>query len=91
MRTDFDSYCIGWTLARAIATLRTAIGSILLLAIAACSDSSDNRIADGSGLRQFKQSFAPRAEPLYAAAPNLFLLCLAAPDILLRIRYPDGL
>ena len=50
-----------------------------------------NRLCDGNGLRQFKQSFAPRAEPLYAAAPNAALLALAATDILLRIRYPDGL
>ena len=50
-----------------------------------------NRLCDGGGLRQFKLSFAPRIEPLYAAAPNMALLWLAAPDILLRIRYPDGI
>ena len=33
--------------ARTVAALRAAIGAALLLAIAACSDSSDNRIADG--------------------------------------------
>ena len=49
-----------------------------------------NRICGSEGLRQFKESFASRTEPLYGAAPNPALLTLAAPDILLRIRYPDG-
>jgi endonuclease/exonuclease/phosphatase family metal-dependent hydrolase len=46
MRADFDSDQIGWGLARAVAMLRAAIGPALLLAIAACSDSSDSRITN---------------------------------------------
>jgi len=42
MKTSFGGYPIG--LARASVTLRLAIGLSLLLAIAACSDSSDNGI-----------------------------------------------
>ncbi|MDA8587113.1 phosphatidylglycerol lysyltransferase domain-containing protein [Rhodobacteraceae bacterium] len=41
--------------------------------------------ASAKGLRQFKTSFAPRTERLYAAAPSTALLYLAGADITLRI------
>lgn len=49
------------------------------------------KLADSSsakGLRRFKESFAPRRERLYAAAPNRALLTLAGLDLLLRIAPP---
>ena len=45
----------------------------------------------GPGLRQFNLSFAPNVWPLYSAAPSSLVLLVAAPDLLLRIRYPDGI
>ncbi|MGI9390791.1 MAG: phosphatidylglycerol lysyltransferase domain-containing protein [Boseongicola sp.] len=43
----------------------------------------------GSGLRQFKLSFAPRVRTLYAAAKTPIALILGGFDISLRILYPD--
>ncbi len=43
-----------------------------------------------NGLRQFKSSFAPNTQTLYAAAPTRLGLVLGGVDILLRIRYPDA-
>lgn len=40
----------------------------------------------GRGLRQFKSSFAPAQEPLYALAPSRFALALGVADIALSIR-----
>ncbi len=46
-------------------------------------------IRNGSpGLRQFKSSFAPRWQPLYAAAPNLTSLGLALADIARAVHLP---
>ncbi len=43
------------------------------------------------GLRQFKQDFAPRWVPLYAAAPSQTALWLGLSDVALRIRRPYAL
>lgn len=40
------------------------------------------------GLRRFKESFAPRRQRLYAAAPNRAILVLAGLDLFLRINSP---
>ena len=40
------------------------------------------------GLRQFKQDFAPRWVPLYAAAPSRTALWLGLADVALRIQRP---
>ena len=41
------------------------------------------------GLRRFKDSFAPRKQRLYAAAPNPLLLTLTGIDLYLRINAPS--
>lgn len=41
-----------------------------------------------SGLRQFKEAFAPRLETLYAAAPGRMGLALALWDVFWRVRRP---
>lgn len=43
------------------------------------------------GLAQFKAGFAPRAEPLYIAAPSWPALALAALDILREVHHPPPL
>ena len=50
-----------------------------------------NRIADisgGAGLTRFKESFGPRRQPLYMAAPDPVSLALALADIARVIRQP---
>ncbi len=44
-----------------------------------------------SGLCQFKDSFAPRWQPLYIAAPNRLSLALAASEVYREIRTPPPL
>lgn len=46
---------------------------------------------DMDGLRRFKLCFAPNTTPLYLAAPNAFVLGIAAADILCQIRFPSPL
>ncbi|MWD27405.1 DUF2156 domain-containing protein [Aquicoccus sp. SCR17] len=45
----------------------------------------------GGGLAQFKQSFAPRWQPLYAAAPGRLALAIGLADILRAIHRPTPL
>lgn len=44
----------------------------------------------GNGLTRFKESFGPRRQPLYMAAPDAVTLALAAADIARVIRRPQG-
>ena len=44
----------------------------------------------GNGLTRFKESFGPRRQPLYMAAPDPVTLALAAADIARVIRRPAG-
>ena len=48
-------------------------------------------MAATAGLRRFKMSFDPNITPLYAAAPNKFVLAMAGIDIWLRIHNPPPL
>lgn len=48
-----------------------------------------DRTSGAAGLRQFKTSFAPRWETLYAAAPSRFALTLGALDVLREIAHPQ--
>lgn len=45
--------------------------------------------AGGTGLRQFKSSFAPNWEPRYAAAPNRTALVIGLADITCQVHNPD--
>lgn len=44
----------------------------------------------GAGLTRFKESFGPRRQPLYMAAPDSMTLALAAADIAKAIRSPGA-
>lgn len=48
------------------------------------------RFADTQGLRQFKSGFAPRWQPLYAAAPNRAALALGLADVARAITCPPS-
>jgi phosphatidylglycerol lysyltransferase len=48
------------------------------------------RLAGASGLAQFKDGFAPRYEPRYAAAPSWLALGLGLLDLAAAIRRPTG-
>ncbi|WP_160892856.1 MULTISPECIES: phosphatidylglycerol lysyltransferase domain-containing protein [Pseudooceanicola] len=48
------------------------------------------RSSGGDGLCRFKDSFAPRRQPLYMAAPSPAALVLAAVDLALAMRRPAG-
>jgi phosphatidylglycerol lysyltransferase len=76
----------------------TGIAQVSLAAIPACPKSSGRlwhwigtqmvTRGGGSGLRQFKSSFAPRWQPAYAAAPNWPVLTLALADITRAVHLP---
>ncbi|MFD2741084.1 phosphatidylglycerol lysyltransferase domain-containing protein [Sulfitobacter aestuarii] len=69
-----------------------------LAAVPACPDPKNRltrllsaitgRRGSATGLRRFKSAFAPRWEPLYAAAPGRCGLALALADIALHIHRP---
>ncbi len=83
------------------AIMRAADGGIpqlSLAAVPACPDPTSAmsrwiatkvvRNSGGPGLRQFKSSFRPRWQPLYAAAPNAALLALGLADVARAVRWP---
>ena len=47
------------------------------------------RKAGGTGLRQFKSTFAPDWEPRYAAAPSRLALVIGLADITREVHHPD--
>ncbi|MFC4668558.1 phosphatidylglycerol lysyltransferase domain-containing protein [Seohaeicola nanhaiensis] len=64
-----------------------AAAGVPRLSLAAVPDHRLSRDS-GSGLAQFKASFAPRWEPLYLAAPDAPALALAAADLARTIFWP---
>ncbi len=60
------------------------------LSLAALPDHPLSRLG-APGLAQFKRSFAPRLEPRYLCAPNLFCLVMAVADIARAVRWPGPL
>lgn len=75
------------------------VSRLSLAAVPACPDPSSATLiklaqivvekSGGPGLRQFKSSFRPRWQPLYAAAPNRAYLALALADIARAVHQPS--
>jgi phosphatidylglycerol lysyltransferase len=83
------------------AAARCGVERLSLAAVPACPDPTSAimvRLAQftvqkcgGPGLRQFKSSFRPHWQPLYAAAPNRTLLMLGLADIARAVYRPSRL
>lgn len=82
-----------------IAAQREGIERLSLAAVPACPDPSSAFFrwaarhavikAGGTGLRQFKSTFAPKWEARYAAAPSRLALLIGLADITREVHHPD--
>ncbi|MEP4196041.1 MAG: phosphatidylglycerol lysyltransferase domain-containing protein [Aliishimia sp.] len=83
------------------AARRAGAQQLSLSAITACPDPTSAvwrwfamtrvSLSGGMGLRQFKSAFAPRWQPLYAAAPNRVALAISLLDITREVMWPAAL